>query len=274
MIRNKKKILPFIIFAIFLTILFNLSFENKKNDKMVQVNVFKKTHNKKVTQMNEKNSSKESFIKNLNPNKNSDIIKSPNALNNFPFLTTELESNVFLTKQMKQEKLTNQKKDNISTIINLNVKNNKPSLLTTELKPTTALVREIMKQFDSQAKNSTIIKLNTIGNVKFTNKVNIQQPFMNLNGFNPANTLNDAKNVNFNNNARIFLTTPVNALLIKEEKLKNLERIVHIDLKGAQPKIGYYEEFFKLIKQFGATGLLLEYEDVFPFQGSRFNFLK
>ena len=52
-----------------------------------------------------------------------------------------------------------------------------------------------------------------------------------------------------------------------ENNLKQLERIVHVDLKGAQPKAAYFKDFFKLIKDFGATGILLEYEDVFPYKG-------
>ena len=46
---------------------------------------------------------------------------------------------------------------------------------------------------------------------------------------------------------------------------KNLERFVHLDLKGAAPKIEYYQKLFPFLKQLGATGLLVEYEDMFPF---------
>ena len=46
---------------------------------------------------------------------------------------------------------------------------------------------------------------------------------------------------------------------------KNLERFVHLDLKGAAPKVIYYEKLFSFLKQLGATGLLIEYEDMFPF---------
>ena len=52
-----------------------------------------------------------------------------------------------------------------------------------------------------------------------------------------------------------------------EEFLKNIERIVHIDLKGAPPKPDYFTEFIPFIKKHGATGILLEYEDTFPFTG-------
>lgn len=45
------------------------------------------------------------------------------------------------------------------------------------------------------------------------------------------------------------------------------EKIVHLDLKGAPPNIPYYEKLFPLLSQLGATGLLIEYEDMFPYSG-------
>ncbi len=44
-------------------------------------------------------------------------------------------------------------------------------------------------------------------------------------------------------------------------------RIFHIDLKGAAPKVDYFHELFQLLQKIGATGILIEWEDMFPFEG-------
>merc|ERR1712156_203386 len=43
--------------------------------------------------------------------------------------------------------------------------------------------------------------------------------------------------------------------------------LVHLDLKGAPPKIDFLLKFIQNAKDHGATGLLIEYEDMFPFEG-------
>lgn len=50
------------------------------------------------------------------------------------------------------------------------------------------------------------------------------------------------------------------------EFYKNI--VIHFDLKGAPPKIEYFLELLRLIAKGGATGILLEWEDMFPWTGT------
>jgi len=44
-------------------------------------------------------------------------------------------------------------------------------------------------------------------------------------------------------------------------------KLVHIDLKGAPPKLSYLKSLMGLVSEAGGNGILLEYEDMFPFGG-------
>lgn len=49
----------------------------------------------------------------------------------------------------------------------------------------------------------------------------------------------------------------------KEEKME----VVHIDLKGSPPKKDYLVQFISKLSKLGVTGVMIEYEDTFPYQG-------
>ncbi|XP_056647510.1 hexosaminidase D-like isoform X2 [Diorhabda sublineata] len=48
---------------------------------------------------------------------------------------------------------------------------------------------------------------------------------------------------------------------------KKIRRFVHLDLKGAPPKPSFLETFFPLLTTLGVEGLLVEWEDSFPYTG-------
>lgn len=45
-------------------------------------------------------------------------------------------------------------------------------------------------------------------------------------------------------------------------------KIVHLDLKGAPPRVKYYKYFFSIMSSLGVDGILMEYEDMFPYHGN------
>ncbi|XP_031699216.1 LOW QUALITY PROTEIN: hexosaminidase D [Anarrhichthys ocellatus] len=45
------------------------------------------------------------------------------------------------------------------------------------------------------------------------------------------------------------------------------KKLVHLDLKGAPPRVEYLHKLIELFSQLGVDGLLVEYEDMFPYDG-------
>ncbi|XP_028263633.1 hexosaminidase D [Parambassis ranga] len=45
------------------------------------------------------------------------------------------------------------------------------------------------------------------------------------------------------------------------------KKLVHLDLKGAPPRVAYLHRLIELFSQLGVDGLLVEYEDMFPYKG-------
>ena len=48
--------------------------------------------------------------------------------------------------------------------------------------------------------------------------------------------------------------------------MKSMQKLVHLDLKGSPPKVNYLRELIPFMKKAGATGVIIEYEDFFPYK--------
>ncbi|KAK6057505.1 hypothetical protein COOONC_04982 [Cooperia oncophora] len=46
------------------------------------------------------------------------------------------------------------------------------------------------------------------------------------------------------------------------------EAIVHFDLKGAPPRPSYFKQLLTIVSDLGADGVLIEWEDMFPYAGA------
>ena len=51
------------------------------------------------------------------------------------------------------------------------------------------------------------------------------------------------------------------------------QKVVHLDLKGAPPKVAYLLRLIPLLREWGATGILIEYEDMFPYKSDTLHVL-
>ena len=53
----------------------------------------------------------------------------------------------------------------------------------------------------------------------------------------------------------------------KKEDCRTFPKLVHIDMKGGPPTLPYFLDVMELVKDWGGTGLLIEWEDMFPWSG-------
>jgi hypothetical protein len=86
------------------------------------------------------------------------------------------------------------------------------------------------------------------------------------------NDMHDSQ-ININTESSLNMHHSINVMPIHDRVIHgrpDLAKYVHLDLKGAPPKVKpFYENFFHFIEklQMGVKGVLIEYEDMLPLQG-------
>ncbi|XP_077283958.1 hexosaminidase D-like isoform X2 [Arctopsyche grandis] len=82
--------------------------------------------------------------------------------------------------------------------------------------------------------------------------------------------INNASSVTFKQIS--FMPIPeertYNDVVFKHVHTNLQQKLVHLDLKGAPPKLKYLTSLLKDLQKAGATGLLIEYEDMFPYENN------
>jgi len=60
---------------------------------------------------------------------------------------------------------------------------------------------------------------------------------------------------------------PTRRRFVNDPRKQLLHKIIHLDLKGMPYRVEAYKALFPFLKNIGVTGILMEYEDMFPYHG-------
>jgi hypothetical protein len=122
------------------------------------------------------------------------------------------------------------------------------------------------KRYRFYSKHSTISRSSSSSNSPINEEQQTKNSTFISQTSSPSNVLNNDQQMQILNNLIQKSSSSVHPpTTLPVIETKNLQRFVHLDLKGAAPKLVYYEKLFPYLKQLGANGLLIEYEDMFPF---------